>query len=73
MDIHLSDESARYVEDQLGRSGCRSPSEFIEQLLRALRRHEATAAAETHAWLHAQEEVAARIWDNEADARYDAL
>lgn len=73
MDIHLSEEAARYIEAQLNRSGCSSPSEFIEHLLRELRCREAPALAEKQAWLRAQEEVAARIWDNEADARYDAL
>jgi Arc/MetJ-type ribon-helix-helix transcriptional regulator len=73
MEIHLSEEAARYIEAQLGRSGCSSPSEFIEYLLRELSRREVTDSAEKHAWLRAQEEAAARIWDNEADARYDAL
>jgi hypothetical protein len=73
MDIHLSEEAARYIEAQLDRSGCSSPSEFIEHLLRELRHHEAAAFTEKQAWHQAQEAVAAKIWDNETDARYDAL
>jgi hypothetical protein len=72
MDIHLSEEAARYIQAHLARSGCRSPSEFVERLLRELRRAE-TPAAEKGAWLRAQEEAAAKVWDNDADARYDAL
>jgi hypothetical protein len=33
----------------------------------------AAAAADRDRWLRAQESAAARIWDNDADARYDAL
>jgi hypothetical protein len=72
MDIHLSEEAARYIEAHLASNGCRSPSEFIERLLSELRHAEA-AAAEKHTWLQAQESAAAKIWDNDADARYDAL
>ncbi len=67
MDIHLSEEAARFIKSQLAVSGCRSPSEFVERLLRDLR------AAEKTAWLRAQESAAAEIWDNAGDARYDAL
>ena len=73
MDIHLSEETARYIADQLAKSGCRSPSEFVERVLRELRRAEARPADERDAWLRAQEAVAVKVWDNEADARYDAL
>jgi Arc/MetJ-type ribon-helix-helix transcriptional regulator len=72
MDIHLSEEAARFIQARLAGSGCRSPSEFVERLLRELRTGE-TPAAEQAAWLRAQESAAARIWDNAADARYDAL
>ncbi len=72
MDIHLSEEAARLIQAQLAGSGCRSPSEFVERLLRELRSGE-TPAAEKSAWLRAQESTAAGIWDNAADARYDAL
>jgi hypothetical protein len=73
MDIHLSEEASRYIEAQLTRYGCSSPSEFIEHLLRELRHYEAAVPDEKHAWLSAQETVAAQIWDNKSDARYDAL
>lgn len=72
MDIHLSEEAARFIQAQLASSGCRSPSEFVERLLRELRSGE-TPAAEKTAWQRAQEVTAAGIWDNAADARYDAL
>jgi Arc/MetJ-type ribon-helix-helix transcriptional regulator len=72
MDIHLSKEAERFIQAQLAGSGCRSPSEFIERLLRELRSGE-TPAAEKTAWLRAQEIAAAGIWDNAPDARYDAL
>jgi Arc/MetJ-type ribon-helix-helix transcriptional regulator len=72
MDIHLSEEAARFIQAQLAGSGCRSPSEFVERLLRELRSGE-TPAAEKTAWLRAQESAAAGIWDNAGDARYDAL
>jgi hypothetical protein len=72
MDIHLSEEAARFIQAQLAGSGCRSPSEFVERLLRELRTGE-TPAAEKAAWLRAQERVAAEVWDNAADAHYDAL
>jgi hypothetical protein len=70
MDIHLSEETARYIQGQLAGSGCSSPSEFVERLLRKLRQ---TDAAEYDPWLCAQEGAAAKIRDNDADARYDAL
>jgi Arc/MetJ-type ribon-helix-helix transcriptional regulator len=73
MDIHLSEEAARYIEAQLARGDYRSPSEFVELLLRRLRLAEGTHQAERHAWLQAQETAAAKIWDHDADARYDAL
>jgi hypothetical protein len=73
MDIHLSEETARYIDSQLVKSGCRSPSEFVELLLRDLRGVETPATAEKNVWLRAQETTAAKIWDNAADARYDAL
>jgi Arc/MetJ-type ribon-helix-helix transcriptional regulator len=73
MDIHLSEEAERYIEAHLAGAGCRSPSEFVEQLLRLLRVAEASAPAEKHAWHKAQEAAAAKLWDNDADARYDAL
>jgi hypothetical protein len=73
MDIHLSEEAARYIDSQLVKSDCRSPSEFVERLLRELRRAETPAAAEKRLWLRAQETTAAKIWDNAADLRYDAL
>jgi hypothetical protein len=70
MDIHLSDEAGRYIEDQLSKVGCRSPSEFVERLVRALR---LGGAAESRAWLRAQEGAATKLWDNDTDAGYDAL
>jgi hypothetical protein len=73
MDIHLSDEASRYIQRQLAGSGCSSPSEFVEQLLRKLRQSGRPALGEKAAWIGAQESVAAKIWDNDADARYDAL
>ena len=73
MDIHLSDEAARYIDAQLPRSGCRSPSEFIERLLRQLHSAERSTEAERNDWLRAQETAAAKLWDNDDDARYDAL
>ena len=73
MDIHLSEESARYIDAQLARSGCHSPSEFIEELLRELRLAATPAHAENQGWLSAQESAAVKIWDNDADARYDDL
>ncbi|MGH7174277.1 MAG: hypothetical protein ACRELG_28760 [Gemmataceae bacterium] len=73
MDIHLSEEAARYIAAQLAGSGCRSPSEFVERLLRARRNAETSAEAEKNDWLRAQETAAAKLWDNDDDARYDAL
>jgi hypothetical protein len=73
MDIHLSEEAARFIDAQLARSGCRSPSEFVEQMLRELRGAATLAAGEKNDWLRAQETAAAKIWDNDADARHDAL
>jgi hypothetical protein len=72
MDIHLSEEAARIIHTQLAGSGCHTPSEFVERLLRELRFGE-TPTAEKTAWLRAQEISAGGIWDNADDARYDAL
>jgi Arc/MetJ-type ribon-helix-helix transcriptional regulator len=69
MDVHLSEEAARYIRAHLAESGCRSPSEFIERLLREL----PSATTDRQAWLLAQDTAAAKIWENDADARYDAL
>jgi hypothetical protein len=73
MDIHLSEESGRFIEAQLAGSGCRSPSEFVERLVRALLLRGSAVAMESRDWLWAQEMVAAKLWDNDADARYDTL
>ena len=73
MDIHLSDETARYREARLRRDGYRYPSEFLEDLLRTQRLRETGKDNSRQAWLRAQEQVATGIWDNDADARYDAL
>jgi Arc/MetJ-type ribon-helix-helix transcriptional regulator len=73
MDIHLSNEAARYIEAQLANGGYRSPSDFVEQLVLDLRVAGATFRAERQAWLQAQEPTAAKVWDNPDDARYDAL
>jgi hypothetical protein len=73
MDLHLSEESARYLETQPDRAVCRTPSEFVERLLRPPRQTEATAPPENHAWLLARETAAAKLWDNDADAHYDPL
>jgi hypothetical protein len=73
MDIHFSDETTRYLETRLRRDGYRSPSEFLEDLLRTQRLREAGQDNNQQAWLRAQEHVATAIWDNDADARYDAL
>jgi hypothetical protein len=73
MNLHLSEEAARIIEAQLARTGFRTPSEFVENLLHALGRAETSAAAEKHSWQMAQENAAAKLWDNDADARYDAL
>ncbi len=73
MDIHLSDDAARYLETRLRRDGYRSPSEFVEDLLRSQRLREAAQDNSQQTWLRAQEDVATAIWDNDADARYDAL
>src|SRR5262249_4534287 len=74
MDIQLSEEAARYIEDHLIQVGCGSPREFMERILRGLRRAEEVAIpAEKWAWLQAQETAAAKLWNNDADARYDAL
>lgn len=73
MEIRLSEESIRYIESQLSQGGYGSVSEFLEQLLTTLRRREKASAFERHDWMRLQEDAAAAIWDNEADARYDAL
>ncbi|HWY88718.1 MAG TPA: hypothetical protein VNX28_18545 [Gemmataceae bacterium] len=73
MDIHFSDETARYLETRLRRDGYRSLSEFLEDLLRQQRLREAGQDGSRQAWLRAQDHVATAIWDNDADARYDAL
>lgn len=72
MDIHLSEEAGRYIESQLAKTGCHSPSEFVEQLVRMLRLS-GSPAVESRDWLHAQASAAATLWDNDSDARYDAL
>jgi hypothetical protein len=73
MDIHLSEEAGQFIEAQLAGSGCRSPSEFVERLVRVLRLKGSPAATESRDWLRAQEMAAAKLWDNDADARYDTL
>ncbi len=73
MEIHFSDETARYLETRLRRDGYRSPSEFLEDLLRRQLLREGGHDNSQQAWLRAQEQVATAIWDNDADARYDAL
>lgn len=73
MNIHLSEEAVRYIEAHLARGHYRSASEFLEQVLRDLRRAEALYDGETERWLQAQETTAAKVWDNSDDARYDAL
>jgi hypothetical protein len=73
MDIHFSDTIARYLETRGRRDGYRSPSEFLEDLLRRQRFREAGQDNGQQAWLRAQELIATAIWDNDADARYDAL
>ena len=73
MNIHLSEEAARFIASQLDKSGCRSASEFIERLLREIRSAETSVEAEKNDWLRAQETAAAKLWDNDDDARYDAL
>ncbi len=72
MDIHLSEEAGRYIEAQLGTTGCRSPSEFVERLVGMLRQS-GSPAVENRGWLRAQETATAALWDNDADARYDSL
>jgi hypothetical protein len=72
MDIHLSEEAGQYIEAQLARAGCRSPSEFVERLVRVFRLSD-SPAAESRDWLLAQDSVAAKLWDNDTDAGYDAL
>lgn len=73
MEIRLSEESIRYIESQISERGYGSVSEFLEQLLTTLRRREKASPTERRDWMRLQEEAAAAIWDNEADARYDAL
>jgi Arc/MetJ-type ribon-helix-helix transcriptional regulator len=73
MDIHLSKETAHYLETLLSRDGYRSPSEYVEHLLREQRRRDEAEFAERQARLKAQEPAAAKVWDNDADALYDDL
>jgi hypothetical protein len=73
MDIQFTDETVRYLEARLRRDGYRSPSDFLEDLLRQQRLREAGQDMNRQPWLRAQEQVATAIWDNDADARYDAL
>lgn len=72
MDIHLSEEAGRFIKAQLAKTGCRSPSEFVERLVGMLRQSR-SPSVESRAWQYAQESAAAELWDNDADARYDAL
>jgi Arc/MetJ-type ribon-helix-helix transcriptional regulator len=73
MQIHLTDETARYLEARLRRDGYRSASDFLEDLLRQQRLREAGHDMSRRPLHRAQEQVAAAIWENDADARYDAL
>ncbi len=54
MDIHLSDEAARYLEARLRRDGYHSPSEFLEDVLRNLRFREAQPVNGQEPWLRAR-------------------
>jgi hypothetical protein len=73
MQIHLTDETACYLEARLRRDGYRSASDFLEDLLRQQRLREAGHDTSRQPWQRAQEQVAATVWDNDADARYDAV
>ena len=70
---YLDRFSHRPGETFAARVSVRDGGAYRARLVRVLSGNEALSDAENYSWLLAQDIAAAKVWDNDSDARYDEL